>query len=257
MDLAVREGDLSRLTGETVALSRIAARTTRAKVGDTIALHLGDATPIEPRVVAIYENGLGFGDVTLPHDLVVAHTTARVDTAVLVRAAGGTDAGALTEALRHAVRPYPTVRVGGRADLLAAPGAGGAGDGVLNLLFQTILLAYLAIAVVNTLVLATTARAREFALLRLVGASRRQVRATTNGEARIVVVTALLFGTLAAAPPLVGLSAGLTTSPVPRVPVGGLAAIVALTVALSWGAITTATRLTMRRVPIDVIGGRE
>lgn len=98
-----------------------------------------------------------------------------------------------------------------------APGAGGSGDWALNLLFQTLLLGYIAIAVVNTLVMATAARVREFAMLQLIGASRDQVRAMMNGEARIVVFSALLFGLLATIPPLVGISISLTKSPVPRV----------------------------------------
>ncbi|SCG64047.1 ABC transporter permease [Micromonospora humi] len=257
MDLAVLRGDLTGLRGETVALSRVAARTTRAEVGGTVELRLGDGTVLRPRVLAVYENGLGFGDVTLPNDLVVAHTTSRVDTAVLVRAADGTGAAALAEALRDAVRPYPTVRVGGRDAFATAPGVAGAGDWALDLMFQAVLLGYLAITVVNTLVMATTARVREFAILRLVGAGAGQVRAMMNGEARIVIVAALTLGLLAAVAPLVGFSLALTRSPVPGIPVGGLAAIVALTTMLSWGALTTATRITMRLPPVEAIGGRE
>jgi putative ABC transport system permease protein len=257
MDLAVIEGDMAHLRGETVALSRVAAQTVRAKVGGTTELRLGDGTPIKPRVVAIYENGLGFGDVTLPNDLVVAHTTAQVNTAVLVRSADGTDAKALAAALRGAVERHPTVQVGGREAFLTAPGAGGPGDWALNLLFQTVLLGYIAIAVVNTLVMATTARVREFAVLRLIGAGRDQVRAMMHGEARIVVFAALLFGLLAAIPPLIGTSLGLTRSPVPSVPLAGLVAIVALTTSLAWGAITMATRFAMRAAPVDALGGGE
>jgi putative ABC transport system permease protein len=257
MNLAVLHGDTAGLRGETVALSRVVADTAHAKVGAAIELHLGDGTTIKPRVVAVYENGLGFGDVTLPNDLVVAHTTAQVDSAVLIRSTDGTDQKALEAALRGAVQRYPTVQMGDREAFLAAPGAGGAGDWVLNLLFQTVLLGYLAIAVVNTLVMATAARVREFAMLQLIGASRDQVRKMMNGEARIVVFAALLFGALATIPPLIGFSLGLTQSPTPSISIIGVIAIVAFTVALSWGAITMATRFAMRPAPIDAIGGRE
>lgn len=253
MDLGVIRGDIAQLQGPTVALSRVVAQTVHAKVGGTTELHLGDGTVIRPRVVAIYENGLGFGDVTLPNDLVVAHTSARVDSAVLIR----TDSEALAGALRGALQPYPTVEVGDREAFRPAPGAGGEGDWALNLLFQTVLLGYIAIAVVNTLVMATAARVREFAMLQLIGAGRHQVRAMMNGEARIVVFAALLFGLLATIPPLVGMSLGLTRTPTPSISLLGLIAIVALTVALSWGAITVATRFAMRSAPVDAIGGRE
>jgi putative ABC transport system permease protein len=255
MDLAVIQGDTAQLRAEAVALSRVVADTVRAKVGGTVELRLGDGTTIKPRVVAIYDNGLGFGDVTLPNDLVVAHTTARVDSAVLIRSVEGTDQKTLVNALRRAVQPYPTVQVGARESFLVAPGVGGAGDWVLNLLFQTVLLGYIAIAVVNTLVMATAARVREFAMLQLIGASRDQIRAMTRGEAKIVVLAALLFGALAAIPPLIGYSLGLTQSPTPSISIIGLIAIVALAVALSWGAIAMATRSAIRPRPIDAIGG--
>ncbi|MFE7134932.1 FtsX-like permease family protein [Streptomyces sp. NPDC057638] len=257
MDLKVIEGDLAELRGEAVALSRVVAETVRTDRGKKIDLRLGDGTVIKPRVVAIYENGLGFGDVTLPNDLVVAHTTSQVDSAVLVKAADGTDRGKFAGALRDAVERYPTVEVGDRGAFSLAPGPGGSGDWALNLLFQTLLLGYIAIAVVNTLVMATAARVREFAMLQLIGASRDHVRSMMNGEARIVVFSALLFGLLATIPPLVGMSQALTRSSVPSVSPLGLLAIVALTVALSWGAITMATRFALRPRPIDAIGGRE
>ncbi|SDT20498.1 putative ABC transport system permease protein [Actinoplanes derwentensis] len=257
MDLGVLDGDTAQLQGETVALSRVAAETVRARLGEAVELRLGDGTVTRPRVVALYENGLGFGDVTLPNDVVVAHTTARVDTAVLIRAAAGTDSEDLAGALREVVKGYPTVEVGDREAFLTAPGSGNSGDWALNLLFQTVLLGYIAIAVVNTLVMSTAARVREFAMLQLIGASRDQVRAMMNGEARLVVFAALLFGLLATIPPLVGISLGLTRSAVPSISILGLIAIVALTVALSWGAITMATRFAMRPAPVDAIGGRE
>ncbi|OJF15818.1 putative ABC transport system permease protein [Couchioplanes caeruleus] len=257
MDLAVIQGDIAQLQGGTVALSRVVAETVRTRLGATVELRLGDGTTTKPRVVAIYENGLGFGDVTLPNDVVIAHTTARVDTAVLIRSADGTDPKALADALRGAVERYPTVEAGDREAFLAAPGPGGSGDWALNLLFQTVLLGYIAIAVVNTLVMSTAARGREFAMLQLIGASRDQVRAMMNGESRIVVFTALLIGLLATIPPLVGISLGLTKSPIPSISLLGLIAIVAVTVSLSWGAITMATRFAMRPAPVDAIGGRE
>ncbi|WP_219732153.1 ABC transporter permease [Streptomyces finlayi] len=257
MDLEVIEGDIAKLNDGTVALSRVVAETVRAHRGETVDLRLGDGTVIEPRVVAIYERGLGFGDVTLPNDLVVAHTTSQVNSAVLIRAEDGTDAKSLESALRNTVERYPTVEVGDREAFQNAPGSGSSGDWALNLLFQTLLLGYIAIAVVNTLVMATAARVREFAMLQLIGAGRQQVRAMMNGEARIVIFSALLFGLLATIPPLVGISNSLAKSPVPSISPFGLIAIVALTVALSWGSIAMATKYAMRPAPVDAIGGRE
>ncbi|MBY8874330.1 ABC transporter permease [Micromonospora sp. PLK6-60] len=257
MDLTVLAGDVAKLRGDTVALSRIAAGTLGVTLGDAVDLRLGDGTPVRPTVVALYERGLGLGDVTLPHDLVLEHTTDRLDFAVLVAASAGTDVGALGDALRSAVRHLPTVRVDNRESFVAAQRDAAAGDSAVGLILNAVLLGYLAIAVVNTLVLATAARFREFALLQLVGATRRQVRVMMLGETRTIVVAAVLVGTLAAVPSLIGTSLGLTRTPVPSVSPLTYLAIVAVAALLGWAAIMSATRVAMRPRPIDAIGGRE
>lgn len=250
MDLDVLDGDLGDLGDGTVALSRIAAGTLGVGVGEPVDLRLGDGTPITPRVVAIYERGLGLGDVTLPHDLVLEHTTDRLDAAVLVAT---TDPGALRDAVRH----LPTVRVDERGSFVAAQREASAGDSAVGLILNAVLLCYLAIAVVNTLVMATAARAREFALLRLVGATDRQVRAMMRGEARIIVVSAVLLGTLAAAPALVGTSIGLTRTLVPSVPPLAYLGIVAVAALLGTAAVTVPARVAMRPEPVRALGIRE
>jgi putative ABC transport system permease protein len=252
MDLAVLAGDVARVRGNTVALSRIAAGTLGAALGDTVDLRLGDGTPIRPTVVALYERGLGLGDVTLPHDLVLEHTTERLDFAVLIAADAGSG-----DALRDAVRHLPTVRVDDRESFVAAQREAAAGESAVGLILNAVLLGYLAIAVVNTLVMATAARFREFALLRLVGATRRQVLAMMRSETRIVVVAAVLIGTLAAIPSLVGTSLGLTRTPLPSIPPHIYLGIVAVAALLGWAAIMTSTRIAMRPQPVDAIGARE
>jgi putative ABC transport system permease protein len=245
MDLGVLDGDIAGLRGDTVALSRIAAGTLGVGLGDPVDLRLGDGTPIRPKVVAIYERGLGLGDVTLPHDLVLAHTADRVDFAVLVAMTPGAGAGAL----RSAVRDLPTVRVDDREAFVAAQSEASAGDSAVGLILNAVLLGYLAIAVVNTLVTATAARSREFALLQLVGATRAQVRAMMREETRIVVVAAVVIGTLAAIPALVGTSIALNRTLIPAVPPLVYLGIVAVAGLLGWAAVMTSARVAMRPPP--------
>jgi ABC transporter/FtsX-like permease family len=254
---AGRHRGVAEVRGNTVALSRIAAGTLGAALGDTVDLRLGDGTPIKPTVVALYERGLGVGDVTLPHDVVLEHTTDRLDFAVLVAAAAGTDVGALGHALRSAVQHLPTVQVNDRESFVAAQSEAAAGESAVGLILNAVLLGYLAIAVVNTLVMATAARFREFALLQLVGATRRQVRAMMRSETRIIVVAAVLIGTLAAIPSLIGTSIGLTRTLIPSVPPLIYLGIVAVAALLGWAAIMTSTRIAMRPQPVDAIGVRE
>lgn len=104
---------------------------------------------------------------------------------------------------------------------------------------------------------ATADRAREFALLRLVGPGRRQVVGMMRIESLFVVAIAAVVGTLAALPPLVGMSVGLTESPLPSIPPLTLAGIIGVTAALGLLAIGIPTRIAVRSRPVDVIGMRE
>lgn len=252
MDLRVVSGDIAALTGpDTVALSADAARTAGARVGAVVPLHLGDGTPIAPTLVATYGRGLGFGDVTLPNETVRAHTTSGLDDYVLVRTEPGRQAevdAALTAA------GFSTTD---RDELGAAGAAERDAQSWTNLIALAVLLAYLAVAVVNTLVMATAERGREFALLRLVGSTRRQVRAMMRAESVIVVVIAAVVGSLIAVPPLVGVSIGVSGQPMPAVSPATYAAIIATTVLLGLVAIAIPTRTTMRSDPVAAIGSRE
>jgi putative ABC transport system permease protein len=105
--------------------------------------------------------------------------------------------------------------------------------------------------------MATAARGREFALLRLIGTGRAQVVRMMRIESLIIVGVATVIGTLAAIPPLVGISLGLTESPIPSVSAGVYAAIIGVTVALGLLAIGVPTRVALRAHPVDAIGIRE
>ncbi|MFF9850149.1 ABC transporter permease [Streptomyces litmocidini] len=249
LDLGVLRGDLNGLTGSTVALSRLVAGTVGADVGDRVEVHLGDGTVEKAEVVAVYENGLGFGDVTLPHDVVVAHTTDRLDQWLMVN----TDREAeLTEALKA----YPTLRVGDAGAVTAAP-TDGVGDGGISLVLNAVLLGYLAIAVVNTLVMATISRRREFALLRLVGTRTGQVRAMMRQEAGIIVLSAVVVGTIAALPSLIGMSYAIRHSVFPSIPPLLYLGIVAAAAAIAWPAVMLPARLALRPPAVEAIAQPE
>lgn len=249
LDLRVQEGSLTALDGgATVAVSADAAHTLGLDVGDPVTGVLGDGAPLEATVVGIYERGLGFGDLTMAVDHVRAHTSAALDSFALVSVDGDAPADAFA------------------ADgLQVAPGSGqkpsmtGAvsQQGWVSLIGLLVILGYIAIAVVNTLVMATGERSREFALLQLIGASRGQVRATMRTEAILIAALAMVFGVLVAIPPLMGMSYGISGQPLPAMPVLGSLAIVGGMGALALVALRVATGAALRRRPIEEIGSRE
>jgi putative ABC transport system permease protein len=246
LDLSAREGRFADLRGEAVALSTMAAETLGVEVGERIEVHLGDGKVVRPEVVATYGRGLGFGDLTLPHDVLAAHTTTRLNQSILVAA---NDTGAAEKALTA----MPGLTVLDREGLAAAGQAQRDTETWVNLIALLVILGYVAIAVVNTLVMATAARSREFALLRLVGTATRQVRRMTRIESVIVVGIALVVGSLAALPPLVGVSIGMTGSPVPTIAPLAYLTVVAVTALLGLLAIGIPTRLVMRTRPVHAL----
>ncbi|WP_301126039.1 ABC transporter permease [Streptomyces cacaoi] len=253
LDLDVREGSLDRLRGDTVALSWIAADTARLKVGDTADMNLGDGVSKKLKVVAVYGNGLGFGDVTLPHDMLTAHTANQQDAALLVSTAGGGAQQRVGAELDKLAAATPGLTVQNPEEFGAVQQGQFAQQSWTNLIANALLMLYVLIAVVNTLVMATTGRSREFAMLRLIGTSKRQTRRMMFMESWIVVVTAIVVGVAIAIPPAVGSALGLTGQPIPHVqPLawGGVVLFVAL---LGWLSISLPTRSALRGRPIDAV----
>lgn len=256
IDLHARDGDLSNLSPRTLAISTTAASWLGLGVGDTARLHLGDGTPFRGKVIAVYTRGFGFADVTLDHDLLLAHTTQKTDQSVLVRSADRADGQGLTRALSALAANYPgTVLRDGLAvdDQLAEQRA----NAWVNYLVVGLIIAYTAITVVNTLAMATAARRREFALLRLSGTARRQVAGMMRKESAVVVLAGVGLGTVLAAFPLTLVALGLGGSPWPAVPGLGYLAIAGITAALAVGGTMAPTRLLLRIRPVEAIGARE
>ena len=65
LDAGVTAGSLAALRGDAIALGRHRADAAHAKVGDRVAVTLGDGTRTRATVVAIYIRALGFGDALL------------------------------------------------------------------------------------------------------------------------------------------------------------------------------------------------
>ncbi|MGW1229929.1 ABC transporter permease, partial [Streptomyces sp. NPDC002530] len=211
LDPRVTAGALSRLTGrDTIALGEDRADSLGAGVGDRVRLRLGDGTQIRPTVVAVYERSLGVGEFLLPRRALTGHVTAPHDQRILVRSAGGEDAAA---AVRRALAPYAglSVRPAAPDDVRISPSSDG--DDALVLIGVGVIGGFALLSVVSTLALITAGRRPEFRLLRLVGASRAQVRRMRLVETVLVTVAGLLIGTAVAAVPLLAFALPVTGGP--------------------------------------------
>ncbi|QNP69812.1 FtsX-like permease family protein [Streptomyces roseirectus] len=247
-DPGVTAGSLDRLAGNTVAVSELAADQLGLAPGSALKLTLGDGTPATLTVVAVYSRGLGFGDLTLAHDLVARHVDNPLSASLLV------STSRTHRELANTLREFPDLDIlsPDAADSLQA--ARQQQNAEVNLLAMGLVLAFTAIAVVNTLGMSVAERVREFALLRLAGATRRQVLRMLRTEALSILLLATALGSGIALAVLSAFSVGMTGRAAPAVAplvyvtvvaVAGLLALVATAVpgrvALRVRAVTVAT----------------
>ncbi|MDY7085508.1 MAG: FtsX-like permease family protein [Actinomycetota bacterium] len=235
MDLGVREGSLSALTGDTIAVSSSAGW----KVGDEAEMWLGDGTPVKRKVVAVYDRGLGFGDVLLPY------VSGPYDE-ILVRTDGSAD---------QALAALGQVRT--TDDLTGQLGRDMAISAWLNKMLITVMVAYAALAAGNTMVMAALARGRELAVLRLAGVTPRQVRRMVNAEQVGLLGAALTVGVVIAALTLTAVVRALTGALVPYVP--PLGGVVVLGGAIVLALVTTVLPVSrlLRVPPVRAAGTKE
>src|SRR5438270_742051 len=73
--VGVTAGSLTALHGDAIALGRERAKAAHARIGDRVAIMLGDGTRTHATVAAIYSRELAFGDALLAPELVSGHQT--------------------------------------------------------------------------------------------------------------------------------------------------------------------------------------
>ncbi|MFI6944241.1 FtsX-like permease family protein [Streptomyces sp. NPDC050418] len=240
LDPAVTSGSLAAMDEGSVALSDLAARTRNAKTGDRVTVTLGDGVRRDLTVAAVYERGLGFGDLLLPHELVAAHVDNPLSSTVLV--AGAPDRERLTAALSA----FPAVHVMDRAQAEAARRTQDGAQAQVNYIAMGLIIAFTGIAVVNTLVMATSARRREFALLRMVGTTGRQLRAMLRWETLTVTLLAVGLGTAVAYATLTAYSLGMTGTSAPYAPPLTYLAVVAAAALVAFASTALPARAARR-----------
>ncbi|MBC9712924.1 ABC transporter permease [Streptomyces sp. TRM66268-LWL] len=200
---ALTKGSAPR-AGE-VVLDAAAARTAKAGVGDTVALETA-AGRGEFRISGLAEAGPG--DTARAGGPLAWFADTRADTlaghpgkadAIAVLAKEGTGTGALATAVENSLK-------GSGAQVLTGDARGGAEDHGLAYAKETLtalggsfggIAALVAVfTAAGTVALAVGRRTREFALLRAVGATPRQIRRAVAAEALLVAPLAGVLGSL-------------------------------------------------------------
>ncbi|GAA2713165.1 FtsX-like permease family protein [Actinoplanes palleronii] len=250
---------VSALRGtDTVAVGAELARSRHWSAGDEIQLWLADTTPVTLRVVTVLPPSLDLGQaVLLPYALSAATTTPTGPTTTTAppgpttasSPAPTTTTAPSGPAAAAAALPDASAWVGVGADAVYLAGdgdpaalaaaAGSAGrvatadayfadqaaeanrmNDIAMLALLGLTLLYTTIAIANTLVMSTADRARDIAVLRLGGATPRQVLGLIATETGIVVGVAVLLAAAVSAGLLLSLRARLTE----LIPHAGIAA---------------------------------
>ena len=240
LDLGVTQGRITDVGPGSMAVSELAASTNGWKLGETASLWLADGTPAKLRVAAIYRRGLGFGDVILD-----SRTAPGPFDQMLIRTEDGADLSGLPGQL------LSTRELTGHiaADL--------ATSAWLNKLLIGVMVGYAALAAANTMVMAALARGRELAVLRLAGATRRQVARMVNAEQAGLLGVAVVLGGAIAALTLTAVVHALTGDLVPYVPPRGGLVVLGGTALLALTTTVLPVRRLLRASAMAHLGPKE
>ncbi|MGK5639885.1 FtsX-like permease family protein [Streptomyces sp. URMC 126] len=200
----------------------------RHTVGERVEVRLGDGTRKTLRIAAVMATGTGDNGVYVtPRNAPMAPVD-RVDVR-LADAADGPGRDAVAARLRQAVRATGGEVLTKEAWVRAAsPGTERTTRAGLFLVLG-IALVYTGISLAGTIVVATSDRVRELAVLRLAGATRGQVLRLVGAEALTVVLVGGVLGALVAGFDLAGMWGALALLSV-GTPVG-----------MPWGTLATVT----------------
>lgn len=253
LDLDVRSGSLAGLTGNTVAVGSDVAKSRGAEVGSKVNLRLGDGSPVEATVAAVYDRSLGFGPVVISRDLAAGHTSTGLDQSILVRT-DGTEAAQRNLAALVAAQPGLTL-----ASAAVEPtGLSDAPPEVwINLAVILVLLGYLLLSIANKLVAGTNQRRAEIATLRLNGTTPQQIRTMMRREAALLFGAALATGLVLSAVPLALLGIGFLERPWPSGPLWLLPAITVIVGCIAFLTSELPTRQALRTAPADALSHQE
>lgn len=253
VDLRVTEGSIADLGATEIAVLDDTAKDKGLEVGDTVPVRFAETGLQELTVAAVYSESDLAGEWFLGLPAVEANVADQFDMQVLMTIADGVSPDEARAAITEVADAYPQASVQDRTEFKAAQS--GQINMILNLIYALLGLAVLIalLGIANTLALSIFERTRELGLLRAVGMTRRQLRATVRWEAVIIALLGttlgLVIGTGFGWALVQALSSqGLTTFTIPA----GQMAIVAIIAAIA--GVAAAILPARRAARLDVLG---
>jgi putative ABC transport system permease protein len=244
-------GSYADLTGKTIALPTDVIAQVGRHVGDTVQLRWGDGQMSQMKVVASFTAPRGFDFAPVPADVLSPHTTSGGLSQILVKARPGVSAAALTAAVRSAGSDVPGLTVRDRSVAAAAHEQSDETGQITSYLLAAVIVGYAAISLINTLIVATADRRREFGRQRLIGSTRGQVMRMMTVEALLTAIVGIVLGTAVAAGALVPFGLALDRSILPSGPVWIYLAITGTVVVLTFLTTLFSASFALRARPVD------
>lgn len=190
-DIGVTKGNLAALPVNGVAVQKDTASDKNWKVGTKLAARFASTGKKTLVVGALYSERYPTGSYLIDTKTYAANFADQFDVQVYVKTAGGANA-ANRAAIKKVLNPYPGAKLQDRSQFAAAQTA--QLNPLLSLIYALLALAVIIalFGIANTLGLSIIERTHELGLLRAVGMTRSQMRATVRWESVIIA----LFGTL-------------------------------------------------------------
>jgi putative ABC transport system permease protein len=185
---------LGKLGPDGAVLEEQTASTLRAKVGDTITVTTIDGKRKGLKVLGLYRDPMMLNGIVVGTAGYQALFPTPQQYMVFVKAAPGTDLTQEAQQLKTALAAVPTAQV--KTAQQYKDSLVGQVNTLLNLVYGLLAMSVIIslFGIVNTLVLAVYERTREIGLLRAIGSSRSQVRATVRYESVITSIIGAIMG---------------------------------------------------------------
>jgi putative ABC transport system permease protein len=251
-DLQFVQGSFSDLNDGTVLISKSQADSKNLHVGDTVTMTLLNGTSHDLKVAGIYKKDELAGAFTVSKGLYAMSGADQYDFSVFIKKKPGVSDADAEKAIKAVVAPFPNATVESRSEYIDKQAA--QIDTFVNLIYGLLGLAVIiaALGIANTLSLSVYERTREVGLVRAVGATRRQVRASVRWEsvltALLGAVQGIIIGILLGYAVILALrDQGLKSF---TIPVGALVVIVLIAFALG---VIAAIRPARRAARLDIL----
>ncbi len=195
IDLHARQGDLTKLGPNDLAVWQVTAKEKGLALGDSVSVKFADTGEQTFTVRSIYDEEGPTGGYAISLAAFDANVANHVDNYVLVDASKGYTGEQVRHALETTLDKYPNADVMTQDEYKGTVAA--QIDQMLNLvyvlLFMALVIALFGIA--NTLALSVFERTREIGLLRAVGMSRAQIRSSVRWESVLIAMLGTVLGT--------------------------------------------------------------